>query len=336
MKWLWIGLGVVAISLATAGYVLNSGAPAVPTGACPALVSAAPYDANLIAYVDFAGLRSTALSQQFDSVQKMPQAAAYRDFVEKTNFHIDRDLDHIILTASADSQGADLVLEGRFDQPRIAAFAANAGTKRHYDEGDVYEFHSGNISTSASMSFLGPNRLAFAMGPGADTQILMLADSAKGAEASLHEDLCARAERVAGAPFFMVGDIPKIAASQITPMLARENPDAAQVLQSLRGWDIAYWIDGDSVRLAFEGQFDSRYDALQGRFGFQKLRDSIEKEEPNLKGGMMAANPAAPIFDSFVKNLALSVDGRFVRIESVVKKSDLETLATASVNRSHL
>lgn len=50
----------------------------------------------------------------------------------------------------------------------------------------------------------------------------------------------------------------------------------------------------------------------------------------------MAANPAAPIFDSFVKNLAISVDGRFIRIESVVKKSDLETLAAASANRSHL
>jgi hypothetical protein len=182
MKWLWIGLGVAAISLVTAGYVLNSGAPPIPKGQCPALVSAAPFDANLVAYVDFAGLRSTTLSQQLDSFQKMPQAGPYRDFVEKTNFHIDRDLDHIMLSASGDSQGATLVLEGRFDQPRSSSFAASAATKRHYGEGDFYQFHGGNISTGASMTFLGPNRLAFAMGPGADTQLLMLAFSAPGAK----------------------------------------------------------------------------------------------------------------------------------------------------------
>jgi hypothetical protein len=336
MKWLWIGLGFVAISLATAGYVLNSGAPAAPTGACPALVSAAPYDANLVAYVDFASLRSAALSEQFDSLEKMPQAAAYRDFVEKTNFHIDRDLDHILLTASADSQGVALVLEGRFDHPQIAAFAANAGSIRHYGEGDVYQFRAGNTSTGTSMIFLGPNRLAFAMGPGADTEILMLADAVKGSEASLHEALCGRAERVAGAPFFIVGDVPKSAASQIMPVLTRQNPEAAEIVQALRGWDVAYWIDGDSVRLALEGEFESRYDALEARVDFQKLREAIEKGEPSLKAGPMAANPAAPVLDTIVKNLAISVDGRYVRMESVVKKSDLEALAAASANRSRL
>jgi hypothetical protein len=50
----------------------------------------------------------------------------------------------------------------------------------------------------------------------------------------------------------------------------------------------------------------------------------------------MAENPAAPIFHTFVKNLAISVDGPYVRTESVLKKSDLEALARASANRSHL
>jgi hypothetical protein len=47
-------------------------------------------------------------------------------------------------------------------------------------------------------------------------------------------------------------------------MLAGQNLDAARVFESLRGWDIAYWIDGDSVRLAVEGQFEGRYDAFEG------------------------------------------------------------------------
>ena len=40
-------------------------------------------------------MRSAELTKQFQSIEQTPQAAAYRDFVANTNFHIDRDLDHI-------------------------------------------------------------------------------------------------------------------------------------------------------------------------------------------------------------------------------------------------
>jgi len=335
-KWLWIGAGVVLLAIGTAGYVLNSGAPAPPKGVCPALLSAAPFDANIVAYADLTSMRSADFSKQLKTFEQTPQAAGYRDLVANTNFHIDRDLDHILLAASTEGQNGALVLEGRFDQPRVSSYVASlGGTMKHYDAGDLYEFEVKSAAQTTSMMFLGPNRLAFAFGRDAHTEMLMLADAAKEADPNLHADICARVERVAGAPFFILGDVPKAAVAQMTPVVARQNPSAADILQNLRGWDMAYWMDGDSVRMAVEGQFDNSYEALKSRLDFEKMRESIEKAAVQSKTASAAANPAAPIVDAMVKNLAISVDGRYVRIGTALKKSDLQALAASATAGRH-
>jgi hypothetical protein len=335
-KWLWIGAGVVLLAIGTAGYVLNSGAPAPPKGVCPALLSAAPFDANIVAYADLTSMRSSDLTKQFKTFEQTPQAAAYRDFVANTNFHIDRDLDHILLAASTEGQNGALVLEGRFDQPRVSSYVASlGGTMKHYDAGDLYEFQVRSAPSTTSMMFLGPNRLAFALGRDAHTEMLMLADAAKEADPNLHADICARVERVAGAPFFLLGDVPKAAVAQMTPVVARQNPSAADILQSLRGWDMAYWMDGDSVRMAVEGQFDSSYDALKSRFAFENVRESIQKAAVQAKTGAGAANPGEPIVDAMMENLAISIDGRYVRMGTALKKSDLQALAASAAAGRH-
>jgi hypothetical protein len=330
-KWILSFIAVVGLAAGTAAFVAMRGTPPVPTGACPALISSAPYDANVVMFADLTSLRTTDISRQLAAIENAPQAAAFRDFVEKTNFHFERDLDHILLTATANSNAGALVLEGRFDQAKIIAYASQFTTLKHYEAGDIYIFHNANSQGEVGMMFLGPNRVAIAAGAGAETQILMLADASKGSDPGLQDDLCARVKRVSGAPFFAVGDIPKIAAPEITAMVARENPSAAQVLQSLRGWDAAYWMDGDSFRVALEAEFDSRYDALQARISLDKLRDSIQKSEATAKVGPMATGPNTAVLDAFSKNLAFSLDGRYVRLGTSVKKSDLENMVAASV-----
>jgi hypothetical protein len=334
-KWILIVVGVVVLSAGAAAYVAMSGTPPIPTGACPALLSSAPYDANVIMYADLTSLRTADLSRQLDAIQKAPEAAKYRDFVDKTNFHFERDLDHILLTATASSSSGSLVLEGRFDQAKFTAFAAPFGTIKHYEAGDMYVFHNAGMQGSFGMMFLGPNRLALAGGPGAETQILMLADASKGSDPGLHDDLCARVQRVSGAPFFVVGDIPKVAAPQLTALVAHENPSAAEVMHSLRGWDLAYWMDGENLRIALEGQFDSRYEALQARISLDKLRDSIQKSEATGKVGPMATGPSVQVLDALAKNLAFSLDGRYVRLGTAVKMADLKSLAAASASGRH-
>lgn len=334
-KWILIFVAVVVLSAGAAAYVAMNGTPPIPTGACPAILSAAPYDANLVLYADLTSLRTANVTRQLNALQNMPELAAYRDFVSKTNFHVERDLDHILLTASANSNSASVVFEGRFDQPKITDFALQFGTMKHYEAGDMYDFHGANMQGSASMMFLNPSRLALAGGTGAETQILMLADASKGTEQALTDDLCARARRVAGAPFFAVGDIPKLATPQLTAIVARQSPSAAEVIQSLKGWDAAYWIDGDSLRVAIEGEFDSRYDALQARIGLDKLRDSVQKSAASAKVGPAATGPQAQIVDEFAKNFAFALDGRYVRLGTSIKMSELQKLAAASVPTRH-
>ncbi len=331
-KWIVIVVGVVVLAAGAAAYVAMTGTPPIPTGACPALLSAAPYDADLVMYADFTSLRSADLSRQLEAIQKTPQAAAFQDLVDKTNFHLDRDLDHVMLTASANSNSGALVLEGRFDQPKIIAYAAQFGAVKHYEAGDMYVFHNASMQGSVGMMFLGPNRIALAAGAGAETQILMLADAAKGSDPSSRDDLCTRAKRVSGAPFFALGDIPKAVAPQLTTLALHENPSAAEVIQSMQGWDMAYWMDGDNVRLAIEGQFDSRYEALQARIALEKLRDGIEKAEATARVGPAASAPATQVLDTFAKNLAFSLDGHFVRLGTSVRKSDLESLAASAAS----
>lgn len=120
-KWLGIGLCVVLLAIGTAGYVLNNGALAPPKGVCPALINVAPFDANIIAYADLGPLRSGDFSKQFQAFEQSPQAAPYRGFVDKTNFHVERDLDQILLAVSTESQSGALILNGHFDQTKIAA-----------------------------------------------------------------------------------------------------------------------------------------------------------------------------------------------------------------------
>lgn len=209
---------------------------------------------------------------------------------------------------------------------------------KHYGAGDLYDFHGSNgmaTAESASMMFLGPMRLAFAAGRDPHTEMLMLADSAKQPDPNLHVDMCERAERVAGASFFMLGDIPKSAVAQMTPVVARQNPSAAEMLQNLRGWDLAYWMDGDSVRMAIEGQFDNAYDALRARFGFENARQSFAKQTAAMKSAT-AANPAKPVFDALAKNMAVTVDGRYLRLGSSLKKSDLQALAPSASQRGRM
>lgn len=329
-KWIFIVVGVVVLAAGAAAYVAMTGTPPVPTGGCPALLASAPYDADVVMYADLTGLRSADVSHRLAEFQKSPQAAAFMDFVDKTNFHLDRDLDHVMLTVSANSNGGAIVLEGRFDQPKIIAYASQFGALKHYEAGDMYVFHSASASGGVGMMFLGSNRIALAAGPGAETQILMLADATKGSDPSSGEDLCTRARRVSGAPFFAVGDIPKIGAPELTALAARENPSAADILRSLQGWDAAYWMDGDTVKIALEGRFDSRYEALQARISLEKLREPLQKSEASAKLSPMATGPAAQVLDALAKNLAFSLDGHYVRLGTAVKKSDLESMAAAS------
>jgi hypothetical protein len=327
-----VGVIVVALAAGVGGYAVMAGAPAAPKGGCPALVSMAPYDANFIAYGDFATMRNSSLAHKMNTGANNPALPKeYQDFVAQTNFHFETDLEHIMVEGSVDSAAGGLVLEGKFDQPKISDFVAKFGTKTHYEAGDVYMFPTHTATGSVALMFIDPKRLAITMGKSAETQALLLADAAHNSDTSAHEDMCARAERVAGAPFFMIGDMPKSAGLAMAA-LAAKNSEVTDVLQPLQGWDFATWTDGNNLRMEIEGDYGSRLDALKARIAFEKVRKQIQQAESQAKTGLMANSPATPAIESLIKNFGISLDGRFVRMSTSLSHSDLEGIQRAATS----
>lgn len=336
VKPILIGVGVVAFAAAVGGYAVSTGAPAAPKGGCPALVSVAPYSANFIAYADVTSLRNSKLANQMNSMPNAPLPAEFQEFVANTGFHFERDLDHVMIEGSMDLASGAIILEGRFDEQKISEFVAKSGHVTHYDAADVYLCPTHTAQGTLALIFLGPSRLAITMGKSAETQALILAGAAKRSDASSHEDLCERAERVSGAPFFMVGDVPKSAGLAMAALTARDNGGAADVLQSMQGWDLAFWSDGDNLRIAVEAEYTDRIAALRARLAFEKVRSALQKAQADSKSGPVGSSDAGAVVDSLVKNFGVSLDGHHVRMSTSLSQSDLESLQrTAALLAPH-
>lgn len=329
------GAAVVALAAGVGGYAITAGAPAAPKGGCPALVSVAPYAADFVAYGDLAAVRNSSFARQLSSGSSAnshsPLPQDYQEFVRATDFHIERDLDHVMLEGSIESAAGGLILEGRFDQEKISSYVAKLGSKTRYDSGDVYLFPTHTATGTVALMFLNPNRIAITMGKSAETQALILADAARGSGSSSHEELCERAGRVSGAPFFMLGDIPKSAMMAMASLSTRDHDGAAaDLIQSLQGWDFATWTDHDNLRIEFEGEYATRLDALKARIAFEKVRSTIQKAEAEAKSATPPNSPVGPAVDSLVKNFGVALDGRYLRFSTSLSQSDLESLQRAA------
>lgn len=328
------GVALVALTAGVGGYALTAGAPAAPKGGCPALVSVAPYAANFVAYGDLSKLRNSSFAHQLSSGSSVgsnsPVPQEYQEFIRATDFHVERDLDHVMLEGSIESAAGGLILEGRFNQEKISSYVAKLGSKTQYDSGDVYLFPTHSATGTIALMFLDAHRLAVTMGKSAETQALILADAARRSDAATHEELCERAERVAGAPFFMIGDIPKSGMLAMAALAARDHDGAADLIQSLDGWDFATWTDGGNLRMEFEGEYASRFDALKARIAFEKVRHEIQKAQTEAKSVTPANSPVGPAVDSLVNNFGVALDGRYLRLSTSLSQSDLESLQRAA------
>ena len=161
-----------------------------------------------------------------------------------------------------------------------------------------------------------------------------LADASKGSDPGLHDDLCARVQRVSGAPFFAVGDVPKVAATQLTALAARENPSAAEVLQSLRGWD---WPTGWMVTLSGWPSKDSSTAATKPcRHASASTIYATRSGNPRQRRRQYPWR-LAPARLSWTRSqkTSRSLDGHYVRLGTAAKKSDLESMVVASASGRH-
>ena len=227
-KWIILGILIVALAGGTAAYVALSAAPHSPGGACPAVFADTPYDSNAIVYFDIASLRESDLGKRANSLEQNMglRDASYTDFVSKTNLDPDRDISHALITSNFQDLSTSVVLEGTFDRAKIEDYVSTLGQKKHYETGDIFTFLAPAPFSTLGLMFVDSKRVALSAGPGAETQLLVIADAVKNPTPGLRDDMCELAERVSGAPVFGVGNIPEKAQQQIALLAARSTEPA--------------------------------------------------------------------------------------------------------------
>ena len=96
------------------------------------LLSAMPPQASTVVFADLAELRRAPFATEFYNwIPKNEVDAEYADFLGKTGFDYERDLDLIAVAVIKGENESKLfaVAEGRFDRKKIEAYAAQSGTR---------------------------------------------------------------------------------------------------------------------------------------------------------------------------------------------------------------
>jgi hypothetical protein len=140
------------------------------------LLERLPSDNALVLSVDFRALRRAGILQLLDA-SPASQDPEYRAFVRQTGFNYQHDLDRVV--AAFAPTGKFLLLEGRFDWPRLRAYAAEQGGGC---QRDLCRMQGSQPERRISFFPLRPGLMALAVSPDASAA-LRLATPAPGAPA---------------------------------------------------------------------------------------------------------------------------------------------------------
>jgi hypothetical protein len=214
-------------------------------------------------------LQNSPLAAVLGLTSPGPQADhEYADFVRQTGFDYERDLDRAGIAmwpaglgTPANVLGDDRVIaiaDGRFDQPKIKAYALRAGKVTTSGKNEILEV-PGN--PPISVEFLSPTRIALAGGNNAST---LLAGIQSGGSGARDAALQSRIERVAGAPIFAVARTSNLPASFYANF--RNAPQLDQLVRSIQALTLAGQPNGDNLKVALDAESDSMKNAMQISF----------------------------------------------------------------------
>lgn len=257
-------------------YRLHRSSPLRPIGVIsfvakptPDILSQLPAQAPLIAYADVTALRNlpdSPLKALLGLAQNDANAdREYKAFVRDTGFDYTRDLDKVSISYWPSSLAAGTVgitqnralaiADGRFDPPKIKAYALRSGKVVTRGPQSVYEIPG---DPPVAFAFLSPTRIALASGRNA---VGLLPESNSSAPSAREPVMEALIHRVSAAPLFAVlrtDALPNTFYSSLS-----NSPQLAQFARSVKdlslasapqgnAWDVAVDAECDSIRSAFE------------------------------------------------------------------------------------
>jgi hypothetical protein len=264
----------------------RSGRAARPSPAAD-LLDALPSGASTLVYLDLAAVRASSFYQH--RPDKGPIAVPnqdYQNFVRSTGFDFEKDLDRVVVglwPATRNSRKSMAVAEGRFDREKIRAYAETQGRIDHQRGREVFLFPTSAQGSWNSAVFLDEHRLALVSGQSIDP--LFEAHSTGTASNPVLE----RAARFDGAAAFAVSQIPPIPDNPASGPLS--SPAGAQLLtlvRSIRWVTFALRPEGDSWRVALEGECDNGESARELQSALELLRafGRMGLQDPKTRGSM--------------------------------------------------
>jgi hypothetical protein len=248
----------------------------------PELIELAPARSTFIAYIDLAELRKEPLIGHLAALaEPVTVDPDYEQFISSTGFDYQRDLNQVVITATADEKLA--IADGRFDRKKIEEYALRSGTIEKRNGHTIYVINSKTGGQAISLTFLGAQRIV--LGEGRDFIGYLTSP-----RAPLDPPMRQRLSRVAGSPAFAGWKIP----DSLTHAAGRTGSFAVPALQSLRAIDLAIKPEAQQLLISAEGECDDSLQAqnLSASLEFLRTILPVGLTGPKKRGQMSAENAA--------------------------------------------
>lgn len=239
-------------------------AAAASTRSMPSVLSEIPPDAPGVAYLDVAALRrlqGSPLAAMLGLAGADPATDRdYADFVRGTGFDYTRDLDQTAIAFWPASHMASAnifdrvvaIAEGRFDQPKIKAYALRTGHVVMHGSDAIYEV-PGN--PPVAFEFLSPTRIILVSGKNPAGLL--------GPFKSAPRDPAIQAlmDRVAAAPVFAVARTANLPPAFYDNF--NSSPQLEQLARNIQGLTLAGKPEADDLQLVLDAECDSMPHAIE-------------------------------------------------------------------------
>jgi hypothetical protein len=283
------------------------------------LVTELPAGAPVVVYVDAKAFRESSLYKK-TMLNSPPPAPSgdYADFMNKTGFDFARDLDRVAIAIESAQHGSKMtaIAEGRFDQTRIAAYAALKGKSSVRGGQTYYEFAEPKDNRTVEMTFLSPNRLRIssielrtATGDHADAAPANSGNASDGIS------------RVSGSPLFAIADVRSWSEKA-------DMGSYTEMIRSVRRFTLTASPDGDTLRVALEAECVTPEGAQQlgatanvAKMMAPALLNSSTKSKDS--------GTSAATVNQFMNSIQITEDGVHVKLAFSIT-SDMLNLASHS------
>lgn len=310
----------VCLAAAAAGFYLHRARRPLPAaaanpGAAPSVLSELPPDAPGLAYIDVAALRrlqGSPLAAVLGLASVSPASDRdYANFVRATGFDYTRDLDKATIAFWLASRigpagifdRAVAIADGRFDQPRIKAYALRTGHVITRGNESIYVV-PGNPPDA--FEFLSPTRIVLASGK--DPASLL------GPFRSSPRDPATQAliARVSAASLFAVARTDNLPASFYS--VFRSYPQLEQLARNIQGLTLAGQPKASDLQLTLDAQCDSMTHAIETSTLLDGLRmiGSMALSDPKTRSEM--TRDQAAVATALLGQAKITHQDRWVRL----------------------